>query len=505
MANTEFIEPPDTLIGKTIGGEFTIVQKVGSGGMGAVYRAVQHVTERSVALKILHAHLLEGTFLKRFTQEARIISRLSHPNIVTIFKYGQSDDGNLYIAMEFVDGSNLADLIVPEWYFEVGRAVPLMIQMADALAYAHEKQIIHRDIKPDNMVLTKTGRTEMIKILDFGVAKILGDAYVRTKTGALCGSPPYMSPEQWQQVKDLDGRSDIYSLGCVFYRMVTGVAPFEAESTLGFMKAHLNKTPPAPLEVCKALSQLPRLSDIVIRCIRRDRDERYPDAYALLEDLKEVHQVFNSSRPHLWSGTTSSSSPPLPTFLEPTLFSGNTDEVEPPPVRQSDDESPTLTSHHDGEGPKVETIPIDEGDLLSSVTKSGSADNLPSQSSGTNLGLPPRRVSRSNSNNVIEAGRSASPAPPGSLRSLQGGSFTPSLTPDAVVTSDDEEGSTTTHLLLIAAGSVLLIFLLVSGLYFWLRGPVMAEAPPMEPSSSREGEQDDAVSNSALGNRGQSP
>ncbi len=286
----------DPYLGVVVGGEFKVTDKLGEGGMGAVYRAVQNVTDRTVAIKVLHRHLYDATTTGRFLQEAKIVAKLNHPNIVTVYKYGTHSDGTLFIAMEFVSGVPLADLLVENNEFDVDRALPLMIQLTEALAYAHDQKIIHRDIKPDNMVLTRSGRREQVKLLDFGIAKAMDGNAALTQTGMIFGSPPYMSPEQWTQVRDIDGRTDIYSLGCAFYQMLTGRLPHDADSVVGFMNAHTTKRPTPPRDVSRTISALPVLNDIILKCMEIDRGDRYPDAYALLEALKDAQGDFEAAR-----------------------------------------------------------------------------------------------------------------------------------------------------------------------------------------------------------------
>ncbi len=286
----------DPYIGVVLDGEFTISDKLGEGGMGAVYRAVQNVTDRTVAVKVLHRHLYDENTSRRFLQEAKIVAKLSHPNIVTVYKYGAHADGTLFIAMEFVNGFPLSELLVENNEFDVDRALPLMIQLAEALAYAHDQKIVHRDIKPDNMVLTRASRREQVKLLDFGIAKAMDGNASLTRTGALFGSPPYMSPEQWRQTRDIDGRTDIYSLGCAFYQMLTGRLPHVADSVVGFMRAHTTLRPTPPKDVSRTISALPVLNDIILKCMEIEREDRYPDAYALLEALKEAQVDFEAAR-----------------------------------------------------------------------------------------------------------------------------------------------------------------------------------------------------------------
>jgi serine/threonine-protein kinase len=283
-------------IGLSLDGEFRIEERLGTGGMGTVYRAVQEMTERSVAIKVLHPHLCDEAMDMRFRREAQIISRLSHPNIITVYKCGHLADGSLYIAMEYVRGRGLGSVLEPGRPMDPERALPLMVQMADALAYAHEQKVIHRDIKPENMILARAGRSEAVKILDFGIAKIMDGNVTLTKTGMLFGSPPYMAPEQWRQEHDIDGRADVYALGCVFYEILTGRQPFRADSVVSYMRAHLEQPLPPSLDAGPRLAALPAIGEIVTKCIHRDREHRFADAYALVEALKDAQIELDASR-----------------------------------------------------------------------------------------------------------------------------------------------------------------------------------------------------------------
>jgi serine/threonine protein kinase len=316
----------DPMIGEVVGGEFEIKDKLGEGGMGAVYLATQVKTDRAVAIKVLPRALYDDNLSSRFKQEAQIVSKLSHPGIITIYTYGQHSDRTLYIAMELIRGKSLAEILEDSTGFDVDRALPLMIQMADALAYAHDQKIIHRDIKPQNVMITRTGRNESVKVLDFGIAKMLDGNAALTRTGSLCGSPIFMSPEQWHQVRDIDGRTDIYSLGCVFYQMMTGRPPHEADTTIGYMMAHTAQQPTPALDVSVTLSQLPSLNDVIMRCLATDRADRYPDMYALLDALKECEAELAAAR--RGPGT----SPPAD--AKPALAKGGAAQpgaVRPPP------------------------------------------------------------------------------------------------------------------------------------------------------------------------------
>lgn len=292
----DLVRPQDPNIGKTIGGHFKVERILGTGGMGTVYLAKQVLSERPTALKLIHPHLVDQQMLTRFTQEAVAISRLMHPNIVTVFTYGQHEQGALYIAMEHIEGVTLTEMI-KGGRLALNRALPLMIQLAEAFAYAHENKIIHRDIKPENIMVSRMGRKEVAKVLDFGIAKILDDEMVRTQTGQIFGSPPYMSPEQWSQDRSIDGRTDIYSLGCVYYRMVSGRLPFEGTNTVAYMRAHLMEQPVHPAHLLPEIAEYPGMGEIIMKCIAREREHRFQDAYELVEALNDLQFRVNAVKP----------------------------------------------------------------------------------------------------------------------------------------------------------------------------------------------------------------
>ncbi|MBX6314104.1 MAG: serine/threonine protein kinase, partial [Isosphaeraceae bacterium] len=230
------------MIGQKLG-SFRIEAKIGSGAMGAVYRAIQEPKGRVAAVKVIAGEYAQkgDTALRRFNRESEILQQLRHPNIVRCLAVGRSQ-GTLYFAMEFIAGGTLQDLIQRRGYLPWRETVELGIQICDALHYAHEHGVIHRDLKPSNLMVTETGQ---VKLTDFGIAKDL-DATALTGTGRTLGTAAYMAPEQIRGTPEISHKTDLYALGCVLYQMLTGDPPFPARTAVSFMHAHLNTPPPRP-------------------------------------------------------------------------------------------------------------------------------------------------------------------------------------------------------------------------------------------------------------------
>jgi len=267
-------------------GRYTIMDKVGQGGWGGVYRAMQHSTQRIVALKILRKDVAEDPAAqRRFHQEARAVSSLKHPNTVTLFDFGKSPDGTLFMAMEYVEGQSVDKVISATGDLPPKRVARIARQVALSLSEAHEHGIIHRDIKPHNVMVTEMGgEKDFVKVLDFGVAKLLSNDVTLTSTGSTFGTPEYMSPEQVQS-RDIDHRSDLYSLGIVIYEMLTGAPPFSGGSALTVALAHAHKKPP-PIERDK---EVPKpLRSLVKRLLAKDPNDRPPNAMAVAEELATI-------------------------------------------------------------------------------------------------------------------------------------------------------------------------------------------------------------------------
>jgi serine/threonine protein kinase len=258
------------MIGKQIG-KYELREKRGEGGFGVLYKAFDTGIEREIAFKLLHQQLAsEKKFSAWFHREAKAMAKLNHPNIVTIFDFEVVDDYH-FIIMEYIDGKNVDEVLLEKGPFSIPDAISIGRQLLSALGYAHANGIIHRDIKPSNIMLTSSG---LVKITDFGIAKILGASKL-TQTGTAAGSLPYMSPEQIRG-KQIDHRTDLYSLGITLYQMITGDVPFQEDSDFLLMQAHLEKPPPKP-SIKRA--ELPSgLEDILLKSLEKKVDDRYTSA-----------------------------------------------------------------------------------------------------------------------------------------------------------------------------------------------------------------------------------
>ena len=285
----------DDLIGKEILGQFRILERIGKGGMGEVFKAEQPAMDRMVAIKILHEKLASRQdLLSRFRREARAMSRLSHPNTVRVFLYGQLEETEqLYIAMEYLDGVDLAHLTRRDGPMEVTRAAKIMIQVLGALEESHGVGIVHRDLKPENILLTTQGGIpDFPKVLDFGLAKIKEQrmrpgSLVLTREGMIFGTPEFMSPEQ-ARGETLDARSDIYSLGVIFYEMLTAKLPFPRSKPMEYIAHHI-KSPPFKVTQRRPELNLPATLDpIMDKALEKNRDDRYSSAKEFAQALKAL-------------------------------------------------------------------------------------------------------------------------------------------------------------------------------------------------------------------------
>ena len=284
----------DAYIGKDIAGQFKIVQRIGSGGMGSVYKAEQPEMNRFVAIKILHPrYLSRPDLVSRFRREARAMSHLSHPNTARVFLYGQLDDGACYFVMEYLEGRNIAQLVRAEGPMDPMRAIHVMQQVCGALEEAHKQGIIHRDLKPENIFLTSQGGIiDYPKVLDFGLAKVTEremrpGSLILTQEGMVFGTPEFMSPEQARGEK-LDGRSDIYSLGVIMYEMLTGKLPFDAKQPMDYINLHMNAQPISLAQRVPGRSFPAGLEDVLMRCLAKRPEDRFQTASQFGEALKAV-------------------------------------------------------------------------------------------------------------------------------------------------------------------------------------------------------------------------
>ncbi len=257
------------LIGTEIADGYRIIQKLGEGGMGAVYRGEQIALKRAVAIKLLRPELSANEqLLHRFRSEATAVAKLSHPNTVNIYDFGQGKDGSLFIAMEFIEGKSLRSVVHAEAPLPPARALHIAAQVAASLADAHAHQIVHRDLKPDNVMLQDRGKQrDIARVLDFGIAKLRDDSRstqvaALTQAGDLLGTPQYMAPEQVRG-ENIDGRTDVYALGCLLYEMTTGRMPFEAPTIMAMLSKHLTDQVIPPSQRRPDLG-LPRVIDELV-------------------------------------------------------------------------------------------------------------------------------------------------------------------------------------------------------------------------------------------------
>ncbi len=298
----------DPLVGQTLG-PFEIVEFLARGGMGKVYRGRQPSLRRDVAIKVLAARLADdASYVERFRREARTAAAVSHPNIIEVHDIGE-DRGHLYIAMEFVDGESLADILKRTGRMASDRALEIMKDVADALTCAHDHGILHRDIKPANILITKHGR---VKVADFGLAKQTGVDVSITVTGQTLGTPLYLPPE-WARGQPLDGRTDLYSLGATFYQVIAGSPPFMGETATEVIVKHLEEEAP-PLQQL-APDAPPALCRVIHRLLRKDPAERYQSAGDLLDALLCVETLMaptapdDVAGPSIWQRAAHASAP----------------------------------------------------------------------------------------------------------------------------------------------------------------------------------------------------
>ena len=277
----------DQAIGKVLAGKYRIDGFIKRGGMGAVYRGTHLMLDKPVAIKLIKPELVtsEDT-VKRFQLEARAASQLDHPNIVTVYDLGRSDDGSLYIAMGSLNGKSLKEAVKAEGPFEPERAVDIARAIASALTLAHRNKIIHRDLKPQNIMLARDNEGhENPKLLDFGIAKTFEtDSPALTSTGMILGTPQYMSPEQ-AEGKSVDARADLYALGIILYEMLVGKVPFDSPSVPAILVKHLKEPPQPPSslrgDIAPAL-EFHRPTLLGKRAVRALRERRRPFSCAWL-------------------------------------------------------------------------------------------------------------------------------------------------------------------------------------------------------------------------------
>ena len=284
----------DPLLGRTLDEKYRLDERLGTGGMGTVYRATHLLIDRPVAIKVLNSRYVEDEAAQvRFRREARAAGRLQHVNAVTVTDFGSTTDGLVYIVMELLEGYTLRDVLAREAPLDVARAVSIMLQISSAVAAAHEAGVIHRDLKPANIfIVQRKDAPPFVKVLDFGIAKLAAEALdddddpqTLTQVGAMIGTPRYMSPEQCDG-RHLTPAADVYSMGIILYEMLTGTTPFNGTSPLAIALKHSSQAPRNPREFVATIP--PALEEVVLHTLEKQPEQRPPDAEAFRRELYEV-------------------------------------------------------------------------------------------------------------------------------------------------------------------------------------------------------------------------
>src|SRR5262245_2156582 len=312
------------MVGETLGC-YRIVSTIGEGGMGVVYRGEHVLIGRTVAVKVLRRQMShDPELVNRFFNEARTAALIQHPGLVEVFDFGYTDDGGAYIVMELLEGESLTARLARERKLSIANALAIARQVASALHAAHEAGIVHRDLKPENIFLVpdldSPGQVRT-KVLDFGIAKLVAEEHrsVRTRTGAVFGTPRYMAPEQCRNATNVDRRTDIYALGCILYEMVAGVAPFDYDSWAELVAAHMNETPRSPREHDDELPV--GLEALIMRALAK----KPADRFASMVDLAHAAETY-------WRNYTTASQHAM-LFTPPLGMQIATPEpTAPPPV-----------------------------------------------------------------------------------------------------------------------------------------------------------------------------
>jgi eukaryotic-like serine/threonine-protein kinase len=328
-------QPPDAMIGSTLAGKYKIIKKLGEGGMGTVYQAQQMPIDRLVAIKVLLGKLAtDEVAVKRFEQEARAISKMQHPNTVTIYDYGKTDEDRLYIVMEFLRGKTLTDALraTGGMGLEVMRGIGIIRQVCASLADAHGAGIIHRDLKPDNIFLCEVGGSkDWVKVLDFGVAKLADNeaGATLTQTGMIFGTPKYMSPEQ-AEGKPIDFRADIYALGVVLYELMTGRPPFIAETPVALLLKHISEAPAPFRKIRPEIAVPPEVEAVVMRALEKDPDRRQLTVDQLATELENASRFVAGSMSMAPAPLSATGARPIPTEINPLHPNTGLTDLRPP-------------------------------------------------------------------------------------------------------------------------------------------------------------------------------
>ncbi|MDB4962723.1 MAG: serine/threonine protein kinase [Myxococcales bacterium] len=356
-SNPNLAEAP-ALIGREIAGRYRILAKLGEGGMGAVYKAEQISLKRTVAVKLLRPEVASSQLLlRRFNAEAEAVAKLSHPNTVNIYDFGQDSDGTLFIAMEYIEGQSLRSVIHREAPLSLRRALSIGLQVASSLTDAHARSIIHRDLKPDNVMMQQRGREkDVVRVLDFGIAKLRDENrqshLAMTQAGDMLGTPQYMAPEQIR-AETIDGRTDVYALGCLLYEMITGRLPFEAPTIMSLLSKHLLEAIVPPSSRRPDLALPPAIDQLVLSAMAKDPKVRP----ATMEDFGEQIAALLATLPGETGQGTAQRPVAGPTGAQsiptPAAYSAlpNAPQMPGPAFAPAQPPPPSMVPHHAGPPP----------------------------------------------------------------------------------------------------------------------------------------------------------
>lgn len=296
--------PTESQLGKVLDGKYRLDSFLSQGGMGAVFKATHVMLGKTVAVKLINQDLVASAeVVRRFQREARAATALNHPNIVSVYDLGQTPEGTLYIAMEFVDGPSLKSAIQNGGPVGPARAVALLRQVASALAVAHRAKIVHRDLKPHNIMLARQDGREVVKLVDFGIAKTFDESTQLTMDGDAIGTPHYMAPEQ-AEGRNVDTRSDLYSLGVIVYEMLTGQVPFNDSSTAAILVKHLREIPERPSLRNPGGRIPPELEAIALKCLEKDPAARFQSAEEFSAALEKAALAIPGADPAMQADAT---------------------------------------------------------------------------------------------------------------------------------------------------------------------------------------------------------
>lgn len=278
----------DPLIGKKLGGRYELVSVLGRGGMGSVYKAHQIDIDRMVAIKTLHtSRIADSQVIQRFRSEAQAVSRVRHPNTVMLYDFGVSEEGVPYLVMDILDGQSFRQVIKDNAPLPLGRANYIFQQACAALAFAHESGIVHKDLKPENIMLcNRPGQPDWVYVLDFGIASMMEST--NQQSHEIIGSPPYMSPEQCSMNKAVDHRSDIYSLGICLFETLTGKFPFQARTAMEMLECHLSGKPKVIKEMGTKFSTYESLSQLVLKAMEKQPEKRQQSISEFASELEDA-------------------------------------------------------------------------------------------------------------------------------------------------------------------------------------------------------------------------